>query len=271
MNFKIWFCPLGLLCFSFSAATGRADEHARFQSNWKAAANRTWVGASYWANPLQDWRVHGGRLECVFAGANRNVHLLTHQLTSQSEATISVTLSKPPENVKGWVGFRIAAHGLFDDYRHAVIYGRGIDAGWTGDNHLLLGEKREPIKAPAELLSDGKATLRLKLAPEGKQHGVKLELLGKDDVLLGSVRATFDSADMRGNLALVCHQPKKQQKSRRDVAAQKPVATFSDWRLEGSQLAGSAAQAWGPIFWCQYTLSRNVLKLTAQFPPLGPD
>src|SRR5437763_9437170 len=54
-----------------------------FASNWDQSPDRVWLGPEYWANPLQDWRVAGGRIECIKAAANRNVHLLTRQLGEQ--------------------------------------------------------------------------------------------------------------------------------------------------------------------------------------------
>ena len=51
-----------------------------FASRWQRAHDRVWLGPEYWANPLQDWRVAGGRIECVKAAPDRNVHLLTRQL-----------------------------------------------------------------------------------------------------------------------------------------------------------------------------------------------
>src|SRR4051812_18425665 len=51
-----------------------------FASRWEHAPDRVWLGAEYWANPLQDWRLEGGRIECIRAAPDRNVHLLTRQL-----------------------------------------------------------------------------------------------------------------------------------------------------------------------------------------------
>src|SRR6266404_3451437 len=51
-----------------------------FASQWNKAPTRVWLGADYWANPLQDWRVASGRIECIKPAPNRNVHLLTRQL-----------------------------------------------------------------------------------------------------------------------------------------------------------------------------------------------
>ena len=39
------------------------------------------LGEEFWANPMEDWRVADGAAECQTTGGNRNIHLLTHQLT----------------------------------------------------------------------------------------------------------------------------------------------------------------------------------------------
>ncbi|HEV3464413.1 MAG TPA: twin-arginine translocation signal domain-containing protein, partial [Actinomycetota bacterium] len=46
---------------------------------------RTWLGPPYWANRLQDWRLHQGRLECVTATGpmrTRAVAVLTRELVA---------------------------------------------------------------------------------------------------------------------------------------------------------------------------------------------
>ena len=53
---------------------------AEFHSRWDACPDRVWLGPEYWANPLQDWRIAGGRIECTNAAPDRNVHVLTRQL-----------------------------------------------------------------------------------------------------------------------------------------------------------------------------------------------
>src|SRR5690242_18490777 len=54
-----------------------------FASNWQQSLDRVWLGPEYWANPMQDWRVANGRIECIKAAPNRNVHILTRQLGEQ--------------------------------------------------------------------------------------------------------------------------------------------------------------------------------------------
>ena len=39
-----------------------------FTKSWATTADRTWVGAEFWANRLQDWEINGGRLQPRFQG-----------------------------------------------------------------------------------------------------------------------------------------------------------------------------------------------------------
>src|SRR5437588_6557821 len=92
-------------------AAQTAPARAGFFSQWNNALDRVWLGPEYWANPLQDWRVAGGRIECVKAAPNRNVQLLTRQLGEQpGDLQMSVKIGRVGgalSDGKGSAGFRI--------------------------------------------------------------------------------------------------------------------------------------------------------------------
>ena len=86
-----------------------------FRSNWDACPDRVWLGPWYWANPMQDWRIADGRIECTNAAPDRNVHVLTRQL-AETAGTLDVrvrvgSLGDRPLRPVGSVGFRIGAQG----------------------------------------------------------------------------------------------------------------------------------------------------------------
>ncbi len=62
----------------------QAAEVPTFRSQWDKDLDRVWLGSQFWANPLQDWQVHEGRVECLPAKPNRNVHVLTRELADLS-------------------------------------------------------------------------------------------------------------------------------------------------------------------------------------------
>ena len=230
-----------------------------FQSRWGQDADRTWAGNAYWANRLQDWRVRDGRLECIHAGRNRNLQLLTYQLGSDSSLSMEVTVSRPAEAFRGWVGFEFARHGRIDEYRHNSISGNGIPAGMTHDGTLRLGNERQSARW------DDRVHLRLTLKPRDDHHAAALAVLDKSGKQIAQMETNFPSERIRGNLGLVCHG------SGKGLSHGKPITAFSRWTVSGDNLRGGPEQNWGPVLWTQYTLSRGVLKLSAQFPPLGPE
>jgi hypothetical protein len=75
---------------------------APFRSAWDRAPDRVWLGAEYWANPLQDWRIAGGRIECARAAADRNVHVLTRQLANRS-GTLDLHTGAPTDTDSAYV------------------------------------------------------------------------------------------------------------------------------------------------------------------------
>ena len=50
--------------------------------SWNQMQDRVFLGGDCWANPMEDWQVVDGAAECGSVEGNRNVHLLTHQLTN---------------------------------------------------------------------------------------------------------------------------------------------------------------------------------------------
>ena len=123
---------------------------ANFESAWPKGIERVWAGPEYWANPLQDWRIRDGRLECIVSGGNRNVHLLTRQLgPGEGDLIMSVRLGRidPDETQSdyGWGGFRLGIRGFLDDYRNAAIWGKGFNAGITTAGELFLLKPGDPV------------------------------------------------------------------------------------------------------------------------------
>src|SRR6266436_8212526 len=150
-----------------------------FASNWDQSPDRVWLGLEYWANPLQDWRVAGGRIECIKAAANRNVHLLTRQLGEQpGDLQMGVRIGRVDggklSGGKGSAGFRIGIMGPLRDYRNSLIYGQGLDAGLTSDGKLFIGNPGGG--APVDLSRES-ILLHLAIEPRGEQSAVTLTAL----------------------------------------------------------------------------------------------
>src|ERR1700760_3372963 len=72
-----------------------AEGQVSFRSAWPKNTNRQWPGPEYWPNPLQDWRLRDGRLECCSPGGGRNVALLTRSVSDRrGDLLLSVRFGK---------------------------------------------------------------------------------------------------------------------------------------------------------------------------------
>src|SRR5438876_1217955 len=95
---------------------------------------RTWLAPAYWANRLQDWRLSGGRIECLQGtkdNSGRTVSVLTRELVAGNvAATIAVRTGTLAAGA-GFSGFVVGAGGGALDYRAAALVMRagGIGGG----------------------------------------------------------------------------------------------------------------------------------------------
>jgi len=231
---------------------------------------RAWLGPEYWANPLQDWRRVGDRIECHVSGGDRNVAWLTREVASEGGFTMSVRLGKLASDTakaEGYAGFRIGMRGHFGDYRDTALRGIGIEAGITTRGRLFIGTLgNSPVLASLDDL-----TLTLTV----EETAATLEA--------GGVRITANLPKdwIPGGVALVAHHgapPKAPPVMREPFApnAGKPPQErggdtrfwFSDWKISGDAVRERPERAFGPILFLQYTVSRGTLKLTAQLAPM---
>ena len=256
------------------AASAVADE---YHSAWPSQAVRPWIGSEYWSNPLQDWRIAGGKLECIVSGANRNVHLLTHQLGPESgDLHMSVRLGRLDTDGTldaGLVGFLLGVRGPLDDYRNNLLHGRGIPAGLTTTGELVIGlgqdRRSSPIAGGAAVLND--VELRLTADPQGNDYRVLLSAWDPaTGSQIGQLEHRLPAGQLIGNLALLCHNDATGP-DRESARGGNVRFWFTDWNIAGSKVVGHPDQVFGPILFAQYTLSGGVMKITAQMPPLGPN
>jgi len=225
--------------FAGGVAGAAALARTALAFEWKGT--RQWIGPEFWPNPLPAWRVEDG-VVVALAGQNRTLHSLTNQGAADLEMRVEVMA---PKDAASWAGFRFGARGKLDDYRHALILSdQWIDAAIGGDGRLRLdgkvGEERVAL--------DGWVELALTV------RGGTVELTAGN----ARVSASLPAGRSRGNLALLAGAAEAQTSDQ---------WRFRNWRVSGVET--HPGQTFGPILWSQYTLSRGVLKLSAQFPPLG--
>ncbi|MPZ17964.1 MAG: twin-arginine translocation pathway signal protein [Luteitalea sp.] len=244
----------------------------RMTSPWHRLPDTTWTGEAYWANRLQDWRVRDGALECVGRGENRTVSCLTHQLgNGRLGFTTNVLLTVPaevPGSDRNRLGFSVGAKGPWPDYRSAAVHGQGLQAGVTTSGHLFIGETLGSHPPLEQSLLHGGVVLSLDVSPpvdDAKGYSMVLEArdAASERVLASMQERVADNHRLEGNVALLSHYEPASPDETDQVTAQ-----FSRWTLEGEKLTAGEGQTFGPIYFAQYTLEQERLKLTAQLAPL---
>jgi hypothetical protein len=108
---------------------------------------------------------------------------------------------------------------------------------------------------------------RLMLNITGGKSGSKIKILAINpltNIIIDRLEfAGIPSERLSGNIALVSHSGYGSNKVCR--------YSFSDWKVSGSRIERNDAWNSGPIVTAQYTLSKNILKMTGQFMPIGDE
>jgi len=249
-----------------------------FSIEWAETLDRIWAGPDFWANRLQDWRVHKGRLECEVSLYDRYVSLLTQNVKKGKgsyQMTVELGRLSPgtDPNPDAYAGFRFGARGQFDEYRDTAIRGKGWDAGITMKGGLFIGESMniEKVRESPYLKEKLKNNVKLVLKVEPDKQGYMASLSAIDSEkgeVLGEVKRNgLKEESVCGGLGLVVHFP--QDRDYPYSQESKPSFWFSGWKVKGSKTEVHKDRAFGPILFAQYTLDNCILNLTAQMPPLG--
>lgn len=269
-------------CLLLAAAPAAA---ADFVSSWPSSSDQIWLGPEYWANRLQDWRLRKGRIECASPGGDRNVFLLTHELSNRVQPfETRVKLGRLDDEAaqlgEGFAGFRIGMRGPFEDYRDTAIYGIGLDAGISPDGLFIGSLDHTSARIPQPL---NELELLLRAEPKGETYTIVLTALDNSGKQLAQVtRDSIPAEWTAGGIALVCSSgpilptPDASlnvitmsginRKGREPGGAVR--FWFRDWQVLGPKVDRHSERAWGPILFALHTLSRKVLKLTAQMAPV---
>jgi len=263
--------------------TQNADVLAKFKHNYE----RPWIGPEYWANPLQDWRVNNGRIECKVSGGDRNLFLLSKELDSNNAGfKTRVTLGSLSDDLsgeEGWLGFKVGIRGNYQDYRDNAVRGRGFPIGITTSGQLFIGQLNED----AELLSIDWTSISLELIASPGESGtiIIIKVFDVSGREIGQIKETVADDWLVGGIALACSagsvpntpetRPELEYGNwgfRVGTKRQGDVrAWFSDWSLSGDQLVDYPERKFGPILFSQYTMSSGTVNLTAQMAPVGND
>lgn len=260
-----------------SRLQAQAEPAAEFRSTWERSPDRPWAGAEFWTNPMQDWQIRGGKLECIAAAPARTVHVLTRELVDRpGTLSMSVRIGRvggaPLRNGQGAAGFSVGVQGPLREYRNNLIFGRGLNAGFRAPGELFIGDGSDAAVAPIAVGELDTLELRFALQNSDGQQRATLSAHGADGAKLAEVTRDGLPA-LAGNLALNANFGA--------VPGIPPLPTppppvapdrwwFADWRIAGTKVVAHPERRFGPIFFNQYTLHAGIMKMTVQLAPLGP-
>ena len=257
--------------------------------SWNDRPDRSWAGPEFWANRLQDWRVRDGWLECTAVQPRlgmRTLHLLTARLAEAPggfwtavDLELLARQESSPDDCAAGLLLGVGG-GEMDPRAAAVVHqwpgrGGGLFLGLRADGRLVFRDFSSPdgfeqLGEPTSFEGRENVTLNLSARPLA-QESLLLTLRasareedpnsGRKD--LGTLAIKIRGSRAVGNVALVSHPGS-------------PAAgeTGGRWRFRKVELGGARVRldpqaTFGPVAAAQYTVSRGVLKLTAQMLPIG--
>ena len=277
--------------------------HGQFESDWKRSHDRTWLGADYHANRWQDWEIRDGRVECLEVIKRlpmRTVQVLTSSLDPK-KGPVALRVQTGPVDweaspaANSWSGLSIGAGGPDIDHRRTALVHHlpapdggivvivdpmgivsvrdneqsigntptwSISGDITKDELPLLSESNEAD--PVRTGRDG-IELRVRIEPEsGDTYRVLAEVFDAEGTtMISSATASgLPLSKVEGGFGLVSHHgPVKSDRG----------FWFSGLQASGAGVIRHPERVFGPIIGTLYTVDDERLKMTAQFPPLGPD
>jgi hypothetical protein len=137
-------------------------EAASFRSQFSVTPDRVWPGAQYWPNPMENWQIKDGQLQCTSTGGNRNVHLLTHALsTAHGDFETSVRVSYLPQQSEIKRNFKLQAGTELNSNRAPQIANRPLKItariGEMADDGVIVAQGGQVV-GYAVWMNDGKVT-----------------------------------------------------------------------------------------------------------------
>ncbi len=248
------------------AAAAQQTDQTAARSGWSNTHDRVWLGGDYWANPMEDWRIVDGAAECQTGGGNRNIHLVTHQLTD-ADGSLGMTVRIERVEVQkkdGGAGFRLGVKSDINEYRSNCFARGGVSAGLIGKTLTLNGKTKDLNDAPTAYVLD------LSGEPDGDRVALTLTALAAESgETLGTITQRVAKSAVLGNVALVNNFDPALNKN------QGARYRFADWSVSGSAFTVTPEHRFGPILWSMYSLSDSrsdegyVMKISALTGPLG--
>lgn len=239
---------------------GQKSVSARYYFN--SVNDRVWIGEDFWAVPLEDWCIKQGRIEFNGKGQQATCTVLPYIIgPGEKSFTISLDMGLLEMGANsGSAGIIIGSKAPEDDDIKAAIYfGSGINVGVNTDGYAFAGQSNKNLPSDFDF-----SHFRLVLTGEKNKEGflLHLQVLDAEGKTAVELR-TMPEAPLAGIIQLV-NNPRSARSQNNG-----PKFWFDNLSLEGPKLNYIPENRFGPVLWSMHTLSNNILKLTAQMPPIS--
>ena len=250
ISFLLWiFIPLMFSC-----------THEKFTDNFDNISDRIWIGKNYWAVPMEEWRVKDGRIECIGNIPDMRVNILNTRMKGEGDFQMTIDMGLREEGeVSGTAGVRIGIQDKTDnDIRSLCYFGSGINVGYCTEGFIFIDDQRADL--PKEFNpSYFRMNLSIPDNPESRQ------LVAKFTDKAGNTAEVSKNLqeNPKGIIALVNNHFEQNSNG------ESPKFWFDNLHINGDMAENIYGSSFGPILWTMYTLSDSIMKMSAQFPPVG--
>jgi len=252
---------IGIILLSLVSCT---HDGVVMEYDFDHTSDRVWIGEDFWGVPLEDWSVRNSRIEFSGTGQQNTCSYLTGLINSEKgDFSISFDMGLIDKgNNPGSSGVIIGSAAPEEEsVKAAVYFGRGLNLGITTDGYIFAGQARK--KLPDNFSYE---SFRIKIDGSANEEGFKvsLYLADTDDNTVGEV-SVLPEQPVKGIVQMVNNFRNADSKNNG------PSFWFDNIKIEGKGSGFRPENRFGPVLWTMHTLSRNILKLTAQLPPVGED
>lgn len=224
--------------------------------------DRTWIGEDFWSIPLEDWRVRNGRVECVSNVQQAKLTLLPFVL-APGEADFRVSfrmgIFEKGRN-KGSSGIILGLEALEEnDIRAAAYFGSGVSMGVHTDGFAFIEQQRKQLP---DNFQWEEMTIVVSGSKQPDGYVLEMQIVDPAGDPLVTV-ALQPEKPLAGGIQLV--------NNFRNAGSRNygPHCWFDDLQVSGPGFTEVPGNRFGPVLWSMYTLNDNVLKMSAQMPPVG--
>ncbi len=260
MTSKTIFYNLILLLLLLLVSCSDKGENINYDFN--SVNDRIWIGEDFWTVPLEDWRVKNGRIEFIGAGQQATCSFLPYILNEDDKSfkvSFQAGLISKGQN-DGSIGVIIGSEAREEkDVKAAIYFGEGLDIGINTSGYAFIGQKT--IELP-ENFNYGDFIIEVSGGKTENGYNISCFIREKSGKLVAEI-SDIPQNPVSGIIQIVNNFRNASSKNNG------PLFWYDNFSLDGPKFSYNAENRFGPVLWTMYTLSRNTLKLSAQFPPVG--